>query len=197
MIKREQEFYNSLKSRSYDNTWGGRDGLRNTWILSMKEDFDNLYTLRDGILTLEQAFHDLCGGVTSIESKTEDDETNSAKEILEDDTLRCDIELESLGLAIGGLWHCKESREIFREIISTSTSIGIFALGLDLLCRNCQAYLEATKPTITRKAVSSVSNYDQGMYTNSGRLTRSAFSTDQPQQPSSRRMNSWQQQQSM
>lgn len=119
MIKREQEFYNSLKSRSYDNTWGGRDGLRNTWIASMKEDFDNLYTLRDGLLTLEQAFHDLCGGDTSMESKSDDEERKSAKELLEDDVLRCDIELESLGLAIGGLWHCKESREVFREIISS------------------------------------------------------------------------------
>ncbi len=117
MIKREQEHYSSLKSRAYDTSWGGRDGLRNVWIASMKENFDDINVLRDGLLTLEQAFYDLCNGDINADN---DDQQNarSAKELLSDVNLRCDIELESLGLTISGLWHCQESRIVFREIIS-------------------------------------------------------------------------------
>ncbi len=195
MMKREQEYYTFLKNRSYENNWGGKVGLRNAWIASMKENFDDLNALRDGLLCLEDAFHELCGQ-NDQEDKNDSGSIHTAKELLEDENLRCDIELESLGLKINGLWHCQDSRAVFQEIISTSDSLGIFALGLDLLCRNCQAYLEATKPqAVTRKSSSAYHQptYDQGTYTASGRLTRSAYSTDQ--QTTSRRMNSWQMQQ--
>lgn len=188
MLKREQECYSKLKNRSYENNWGGKVGLRNPWIASVKENFDDLNALREGLLVLEDSFHELCGIHTD---EIEDDAgERTAKELLENETLRCDIELESLGLAIKGLWQCNDSRKVFREIIATSNSVGIFALGLDLLCRNCQAYLDATKSqAVTRKAASSYQpNYDQLMYTTSGRPTRSAQTT-------SRRMNSWQKQQ--
>jgi nitrogen fixation protein len=197
MLKREQEYYTSLKNRSYDNNWGGKMGLRNAWILSVKENFDDLSTLRDGLLSLEDAFHELCGEKFEEEEEDKSSSQHTAKELLENESLRCDVELESLGLKINGLWHCRDSRAVFREIILNSKSLGIYALGLDLLCRNAQAYLEATKPqTSTRKAASNSyhqTNYDQGMYTTSGRLTRSAYSTEQ--QSTSRRMNSWQMQQ--
>jgi len=196
ILKREQECYQSLKSRSYENNWGGKSGLRNAWIVSMKENFDEPGALRRGLLTLEEAFHELCGGFENLNTQDGDEEDiNSAKELLENDNLRSDVELESLGLKISGLWHCRESRLVFREIISTTDSLGILALSLDLLCRNCQTYLEATKPTVTRKSVTAASNYDQGMYqaySSSGRLTRSSYSTEQ--QTTSRRLNSWQQQ---
>lgn len=193
IMKREQEYYTLLKNRSYENNWGGKVGLRNAWIASMKENFDDQNALRDGLLCLEDAFHELCG--QNVQEPESESTRHTAKELLEDENLRCDVELESLGLKIIGLWHCHDSRAVFREIISTSNSLGIFALGLDLLCRNCQAYLEATKPqTVTRKSASNYqTSYDQGMYTASGRLTRSAYSTEQ--QTTSRRMNSWQMQQ--
>lgn len=195
MIKREQEFYPSLKSRSYENNWGGKSGLRNAWIASLKDNFDDINTLRDGILTLEDAFHELCGEPVQ---KEDDENKKSPRELLDDEILRCDIELESLGQKISGLWHCYDSRAVFREIISNSNSLGIYALGLDLICRNTQAYLDATKPTNTRKSTNYFANQyeQQGMYaTSSGRITRSAYSTD-PQSSSGRRLNSWQQQHS-
>ena len=191
MLKREQEFYSSLKSRTYENNWGGKSGLRNNWIATLKENVDGVNSLRDALLTLEDAFNELCG------EPVEQNDSNSnktAKELLKDDNLRCDIELESLGLKISGLWHCYDSRAVFREIISSSSALGIFALGLDLICRNCQAYLDATKPTVTRKSASNYTiNYDQ--YTSaSGRMTRSAYSTGTETQANGRRQNSWQQQ---
>lgn len=198
MLKREQDLYAPLKSRTYDNHWGGKMGLRNAWITSMKENFDDIHTLRDGLLTLEDAFHELCG--QPVEEPNDNViQKNSPKELLENDDLRCDIELESLGSNITGLWNSYESRAIFREIISNSCSLGIFALGLDLICRNCQAYLDATKPTVTTRNTSSnvSSNYDSGLYTtSSGRLTRSAFSTDTNPSTPGRRLNLWQQQHS-
>jgi len=201
MIKREQDFYALLKSRIYDNNWGGKMGLRNAWINSMKENFDDINTLREGLLTLEDAFHELCGQPV-IQNENENTSPKTPKELLENDDLRCDIELESLGSNITGLWNSYESRAIFREIISNSNSLGMFALGHDLICRNCQAYLDATKPTVTtRNASSNVStNYDSGLYTStsSGRLTRSAFSTTDTTSQSTpgRRLNLWQQQHS-
>ena len=194
MLKSEQEFYASLKSRTYENNWGGKSGLRNNWIATLKENIDGINSLRDALLTLEDAFNELCG------EPVEQDDANSnktAKELLKNDNLRCDIELESLGLKISGLWHCYDSRAVFREIISSSSALGIFALGLDLICRNCQAYLDATKPTVTRKSASNnyTNNYDH-YATASGRLTRSAYSTGADTQTNSRRQNSWQQQHS-
>jgi hypothetical protein len=200
MLKREQEYYASLKSRTYENNWGGKSGLRNNWIATLKESFDDISILRDALLTLEDAFNELCGQPVEQDEKTNN---STAKELLENENLRCDVELESIGLKISGLWHCYDSRAVFREIISRSSSLGIFALGLDLIFRNCQAYLDATKPTVTRKSSASASNftsnYDQSLYaTSSGRLTRSAYSTgaDTQQTTNSRRQNSWQQQQS-
>ena len=117
MLKREQEYYTSLKSRSYENNWGGKSGLRNAWIASMKDNFDDPNAVRDGLLTLEDAFNELCG--ENVEMQESDNTgSRSAKELLEDENLRCDVELESLGLKVSGLWHCYDSRAVFREIVS-------------------------------------------------------------------------------
>ena len=88
--------------------------------------------------------------------------------------------------------------------IIDTTSVGFVALGLDLICRNCQGYLDATKPaTTTRNSYEAArASFDQGLYaTASGRVTRSSLNYEQQQlnqevESSSRRMNSWQQQNS-
>jgi hypothetical protein len=174
ILKREQELYASLKSRSHDNNWGGKDGIRNSWIISMKENFDSMNVLRDGLLSLEDAFFEMCGGQEQEESNEDTTPHRSASEILENDDLRFDVELESYGMKPKGLWNSYESRAVFREIVSSCTSLGILSLGLDLICRNAQAYLDSTKSTSTRKALS---NYEQGFYSTSARSTRSAYAT--------------------
>lgn len=174
MLKREQELYASLKSRSHENNWGGKDGIRNSWIVSMKENFESTNVLRNGLLSLEDAFYEMCGGREQEESKDEKISNRSASDILENDDLRIDVELESYGMKPKGLWNSYESRAVFREIISSSTSLGVLSLGLDLICRNAQAYLDATKSTSTRKALS---NYELGLYNTSARSTRSAYAT--------------------
>lgn len=174
ILKREQELYASLKSRSHDNKWGGKDGIRNSWIISMKENFDSMNVLRDGLLSLEDAFFEMCGGQDQEESNEDTTPYRRASEILENDDLRFDVELESYGMKPKGLWNSYESRAVFREIVSSCTSLGILSLGLDLICRNAQAYLDATKSTSTRKALS---NYEQGFHSTSARSTRGAYAT--------------------
>lgn len=174
ILKREQELYTSLKSRSNENNWGGKDGIRNSWIASMKENFDSINVLRGGLLSLEDAFFEMCGGREQDESNDDKISNLSASEILDNDDLRIDVELESYGMKPKGLWNSYESRIVFREIISSSTSLGVFFLGLDLICRNAHAYLDATKSTYTRKTLS---NYELGLYNTSGRSTRSAYAT--------------------
>ena len=124
MLKREQELYAPLKSRTYDNNWGGKSGARNAWIASMKQYGNDMTAVRDGLLTLEEAFFEMCGGFHD-EKEDRDSEVVasessnlSAKELLENSNTRFDIELESSVQKINGLWNCKQSRLVFREIIS-------------------------------------------------------------------------------
>uniref|UniRef100_A0A7S4JIP1 DDT domain-containing protein n=1 Tax=Odontella aurita TaxID=265563 RepID=A0A7S4JIP1_9STRA len=181
MLKKEQEFYTKLKVRSYDNDWGGKSGARNAWIESIKEYGHDLHAVRDGLLTLENAFFELCGGFADMAVDEEGhppEDARSGKELLDDEKLRVDIELESIGGQIKVLWNSRDSRHIFREIMSSCTTVGFLALGLDLIGRNCQAYLDGTKPVVTRK-----STYRQSR--------QSSF--EQPA-VTTRRMNAWQQQ---
>lgn len=192
ILKREQEFYMPLKNRSYDNNWGGKSGARNAWIASMKDFADDLNTVREGLLTLENAFYELCGG--NSEGNVETEKSETAKELLEDTEQRFDMELESLQKDMKRLWNSRQTRSIYREIMSSSTSVGFLALGLDLLCRNCQAYLDATKPATKSTRNSSLDVYQNGTST---RLTRSQYDQQTSyQQEGGRRMNAWQQQHS-
>ena len=68
----------------------------------------------------------------------------NGKDILHDDMKRMDIELESITGVQYGIWNSIESRLVFLEIISQpETSCGVLALGLDLICRNCDVYLKS------------------------------------------------------
>jgi len=191
MIKREIEYYMALKSLTYENNWGGKSGARNSWIASMKEFGHQFSTIQNGLLTLENAFYECCEGISGeadyLNHLDGSNEEKSGRELLSDDCYRFEIELESIGPKVKGLWNSKETRLIFKEIITGSTTVGIIALGLDLLCRNCEAFLKATKPLNTR------SSSEKG--TNAyGRMTRSSFE-QQPQLSSSgRRLNAWQKQ---
>lgn len=121
MIKREAEFYAPLKNRSNWNEWGGRSAARNAWLNKMKDPNVNLYFVRDGLLTLETAFFQMSGGFEAL-TNTENDmvESNSfpsGKELLQDESYRFDIELESITGVPKSLWNSREARAIFLEII--------------------------------------------------------------------------------
>ena len=146
-----------LKNRSYDNNWGGKAGARQAWVSSLKECGHTFDAVRDGLLTLENAFFELTGGFGAVEEKKEDTpalQENSdpplGKDLLYNDISRFDIELESLGHDVKGLWNSYDSREIFKEIIQVSKTVGILALGLDLICRNAQAYVDRTKSSVVQ-----------------------------------------------
>jgi hypothetical protein len=143
-----------LKNRTFENNWGGKAGARQVWVSSLKECGQSFEAVRNGLLTLENAFFELTGGLGESEEKKEDDEppvaqsngsTLSGKDLLYDDISRFDIELESLGNEVKGLWNNSDAREIFQEIIRTSETVSILALGLDLICRNANAYINRTK----------------------------------------------------
>ncbi len=87
----------------------------------------------------------------------------------------------------------------FQFFIAT-TNAGLIALGLDLLCRNCNFYIDSTKTSVTRNKASK--QYDTMQYM--GRATRSSFTYDNNQDTFEeyaavssrpRRMNAWQQRQ--
>jgi len=76
--------------------------------------------------------------------------TLSGKDLLYDHTSRFDIELESLSNDIQGLWNSSDAREIFHEIIKVSSTVSVLALGLDLVCRNADAYINRTKSSVVQ-----------------------------------------------
>ncbi len=118
ILKREQDCYMPLKNRTYENNWGGKSGARNAWIASMKEHSNNITALRDGLLTLEDALFDMCGGFKNEEVSVSTEPPLSGKELLENREMRFDIELESSVQAFNGLWNSRTARIVFREIIS-------------------------------------------------------------------------------
>lgn len=202
LLKREQDIYMPLKNRTFENNWGGKSGARNAWVASLKEYGHTFEAVRDGLLTLENAFFDLTGGFGAIEPKQKDplavlsngncevkpdedqsapltngevklevtestvavpkkDDKLSGKALLYDDTSRFDIELESLGNDVHGLWNSSDSREIFREIMTVSKTVSMLALGLDLVCRNSQAYINRTKSSVVQSSAKTASLSDQ------------------------------------
>ncbi|KAL7471338.1 hypothetical protein ACHAXS_013445 [Conticribra weissflogii] len=159
MLKKEQDLYMPLKNRTLENNWGGKCGSRNAWVASLKEYGHTFEAVRDGLLTLENAFFDLTGGFGTNGSSMHDDEAAeqttesklSGKDLLYDEVSRFDIELESLGNDVKGLWNNPDTRAIFREIISMSETVSILALGLDLICRNSQGYISRTKSSVVHQ----------------------------------------------
>mmetsp|Transcript_11453 Transcript_11453/g.21693 ORF Transcript_11453/g.21693 Transcript_11453/m.21693 type:complete len:1552 (+) Transcript_11453:135-4790(+) len=169
LIKREQDLYMPLKNRTFENNWGGKAGARQVWVSSLKECGHTFEAVREGLLTLENAFFDLTGRLGSVEEKVVDElatESNggaqdasaaqsnggalSGKDLLYDHTSRFDIELESLGSDVKGIWNSSDAREIFQEIIGVSKTVSVLALGLDLICRNAQAYINQTKSSVVQ-----------------------------------------------
>lgn len=172
MVKKEQDLYMPLKNRTFENNWGGKAGARQAWVSSLKECGHAFDAVRDGLLTLENAFFELTGGFGDTLAKKRDDQTTqppgdapqqnggshvdpaakqsnesllSGKDLLHDDVMRFEIELESIGAEVKGLWNNPDSREIFHELMKKSKTVSILALGLELICRNAQAYINATK----------------------------------------------------
>ncbi len=168
MIKKENDLYNPLKNRTFENNWGGKAGTRAAWTSSLREHGHSFEAVRDGLLTFENAVFELTGGFIADEEKKEEDvpvtqdkvNTITGKDLLYDETSRFDIELESLGRDVKGLWNSYDTRQIFREIIATSKTVSVLALGLDLVCRNAQGYIDRTKSS----AVAPVSLDTSGMY---------------------------------
>jgi hypothetical protein len=119
MVKREQELYMPLKNRAYDNNWGGKSGARNAWINSLKDFCYDFGTARDGLLTLENAFFELIGGIPEDPSDPQPD----PKSLLDDEATRNDIELETMDKSASSLWNSRESRAIFREIVNSKSFV--------------------------------------------------------------------------
>jgi len=166
LIKREQDLYMPLKNRTFENNWGGKAGARQAWVSSIKECGHSFAAVREALLTLENAFFDLTGGFGPAEERKEDEPkeegklaakpnggTLSGRNLLYDNTSRFDIELESLPNEAVGLWNNSDAREIFQEIIRVSETVSILALGLDLICRNAQAYITRTKSSVVQSKV--------------------------------------------
>lgn len=108
---------------------------------------------------------DIDAAPTNGESTTSNGTTNasgpgklSGKDLLYDEVSRFDIELESLGTDVQGLWNTPDTREIFREIISSSITVSVLALGLDLISRNSNAYFNRTKSSVVFSSAAGTSD---------------------------------------
>lgn len=139
MVKKEGELYPKLKMRSYDEHWGGKSGERASWTNQMKDYAFDTETVKRGMLTLENAFFQLTGGFEGYSSGN--DAAPDAIALLDDPVTRVDIELES-DKNTPGLWNSPASRAVYIEIVSKSTTTGVLALALELLCRNTLKYLK-------------------------------------------------------
>lgn len=191
-----------------NNGWGSKAALRTNWIQTLKEESYNFNVVRDCLLTLEQAINDLIlnmqneassqifveNTVVSIEVSNdlqEYDETMA--KLSSDPSYRSELELESIGQQkITSLWSSSKIRSVFRCIVKMAPDVGILALCLDLLVRNCMAYIDSNT---VKKASRS----------NKGRVVDEYYYVDEFDQPysiiqgarrpSARRRNAWQQQQ--
>jgi hypothetical protein len=72
--------------------------------------------VKDCCLLLEAAFFEFCGGVADNHS---DEMVSSAMQLFNDPKGRRSVALETKGPKRGGLWNSKESRLIFRELVSS------------------------------------------------------------------------------
>jgi hypothetical protein len=146
ILKREQDCYMPLKSRSYENNWGGKSGARNAWIASMKEYANDVNVVRDGLLTLEDALFEMCGGFQEEEAEDDFKANLSGKELLEKKETRFELELESAVQKINGLWNSRQSRLVFREIISCKSwcffvcVCGAICMQVFPFCQNSKTY---------------------------------------------------------
>ena len=190
MIKREAELYPRLKLRCLDNSWGGQSGARAMWTNSMKDYAYDFATVKQGLLTLENALFDLTGQFAEYE--TPEAPPSNVEALLKDSAAAFDIELESLEKSVVGLWNSPTSRAVYLYVVEHSTTTGFLALALDLLYRNAVQYLvnhnllgDSRSGGNTATGASASADWSErgGYTTSSGRTTRT------------RRMNTWQQQQ--
>lgn len=118
LVKREAELYNPLKNRSYENNWGGKAATRNLWIQSLRDSADDFDCLRNGLITLESGFYELITGDSA--PFVDEDVIISTRNMLSTPESRFDIELESVGSVVAGLWNSQETRSIFLEITQST-----------------------------------------------------------------------------
>uniref|UniRef100_A0A7S2YBB6 DDT domain-containing protein n=1 Tax=Entomoneis paludosa TaxID=265537 RepID=A0A7S2YBB6_9STRA len=140
MVKKEAELYPKLKIRSYDEFWGGsKSGERAAWTNKMKDYAFDTETVKQGLLTLENAFFQITGEFDDYDLPVQD--VPEGKVILEDTAMRELIELES-DKNVVGIWNRPASRAVFIEIVSNAATTGLLALALELLSRNTTKYLK-------------------------------------------------------
>ena len=181
MIKKESELYPKLKTRNMENSWSGQNGARALWTNSMKDYAYDFQTVKQGLLTLENALFELTGGFASYDFMDIDDRPLDVAAMLKDSSTAFDIELESIEKNLPGLWNSPKVRTVFLFIVEQSTTTGFLALALDLLCRNTMKYLQ------THNLLNVRGNNDHHFQTSS--------SFEVPSGRTTRRMNAWQQQQ--
>jgi hypothetical protein len=100
-------------------------------------------TVRQGLLTLEEAFFDLTLGFSQYSNVHEPVE--DVRTLVEESVQIFDIELESMDQELPGLWNTPTSRAVFLHIVKESKTTGFLALALNLLCRNTIKYLQTHK----------------------------------------------------
>lgn len=130
--------------------------------LSSDELFDSLTNGKSDVedVVTSNGESNISNGTTT--ASDDDPAKISGKELYYDEVSRFDIELESLGPDVHGLWNSPDAREIYREIISTSNTVSVLALGLDLISRNSDAYFNRTKSSVVSTTTAATDNSSSG-----------------------------------
>lgn len=138
MLKKEAELYPKLKTRNFDDNWGGQSGARSLWTNSMKDYAYDFQTVNQGLLTLENALFELTGEFRDYVNLQDH---GKIEDLLTHPNSAFEIELESMEKNLPGLWNSPTSRAVFLFIVKGSKTTGFLSIALDLLYRNTMRYL--------------------------------------------------------
>uniref|UniRef100_A0A7S2KV84 Uncharacterized protein n=1 Tax=Leptocylindrus danicus TaxID=163516 RepID=A0A7S2KV84_9STRA len=128
------------------------------------------------LVTLENAMYDLIDGIDHdcvatpsniLDAATNNNEAESSSngdnihELLQSPSFRSELELESIGQKMTSLWTSAQVRSVFLAIVQHATELGVLALCLDLLQRNCTAYIKSNTVKKSSRSASRA-NTDKG-----------------------------------
>ena len=156
-LRKENEMYTKLKNRVHNNTWGSKSVLRSTWIQTLKDEGYNFEIVKTCLLSLEEGINDLVDimymeineksfvSTSNENSNIENlDLEDLSNRLFNDPSFRSELELESIGQQkITSLWSSPKVRNVFRAITKSAADTGVLALCLDILSRNCFAFIDA------------------------------------------------------
>jgi hypothetical protein len=149
LLKREAEIFPAMKEKAKRNTWGddwgGRDGLRNSWLIGLKEGMKgesgeiSLGIVKQALLNLEENMLLICSG-------HHEDLNEGGKLNLHEDFALNNLNVYSYAymdewggtLNAETLWEGAGTRKTWLTVVDASEEPSVLACCLDVLVNNCK-----------------------------------------------------------